>query len=392
GVKNIDASELKSDYLINLDFEEQRVICIGSAGAFDEEYDLKLDINTPIENKYTFNYIQIEIRDLKGGHSGVEINTGRANSSKLLGYAVGQAVRNSGLGDNWGISSFVSGSQHNVIPNKGVAIVSIFTEQGKQKELIELKEKFISEIKKIESKLQKKWKQVEPNLKLIVTELVDEKQDKIRLCYTSQSSLRLLDSLQILPHGVLKLSPMSNELVETSINLAVVNLIEPEIEYLNEKEQIKEKEQLKEKKEEDVEDVQNWWKAKKNTAIIHLMGRSTDFKQLEYAHDQIQATARLLGATTSGMTNTQNAWEPDLTNPLLHIGIHCYTQVYKRAPIIYVVHAALECGILKSKKPSLKTISIGPTVVHVHSPQELLYVETVPLTYELTVKILENIK
>jgi dipeptidase D len=81
-------------------------------------------------------------------------------------------------------------------------------------------------------------------------------------------------------------------------------------------------------------------------------------------------------------------WQPDFSSPLLAQGIALHTKLFGEAPAVKAIHAGLECGILKSKKPDVDILSFGPSIRGAHSPKERVLIDTVPPFWQFLTKLL----
>ena len=186
---------VKGDYLINLDSEDFGVIYIGCAGGGNSTIKLPLKYE-----QVDANGIKITVKGLKGGHSGIEIDKGRANSIKLLArilYAIGARI-----------SKIEGGDKHNAIPREAFA------------EVMAERDRVIDKIREMESAFKDEYSKTEPNLKVEVEEC------KINKVLAEDMSKKVVKLLMSLPHGVLAMSQEVEGLVETSTNLATVRMDE----------------------------------------------------------------------------------------------------------------------------------------------------------------------
>ncbi len=182
---------IKGQILINLDSEDFGVIYIGCAGGGNSTIKLPLKYED-VEGEGT----RIMIKGLKGGHSGIEIDKGRANSIKLLArllYSI-----------NKRISKIEGGDKHNAIPREAVA------------EVLAKKEEIMDKVKEMEIAFKNEYSRTEPNLK------IEMERCEIKKVFDEDSNRKAIHLLMALPHGVLAMSQEVKDLVETSTNLATI--------------------------------------------------------------------------------------------------------------------------------------------------------------------------
>jgi dipeptidase D len=341
GASNLKPGFLKSPYLINVDSEESWRITIGCAGGFEDVIELPLT-----KAKIDGVPMRIELKGLLGGHSGVEIHEERGNALKLLAQLVHQTIRNINAEDKCGLQYFVGGDKRNVIPPAARCSVVV------PKEFFDA---FKVELKKQQDILRAGWKTKEKGMTFV--EIIGE--PGTHVSYDLASSRKFLDVVMIAPHGIIRNSPDVDDLVESSLNFAKVVLC----------------------------DLEECYKAR-----FEFFPRSSDNDYMPVIHEQLRGLARLIGGTITDMPGIFPGWLPDTTNPLLHKAKEVYKELNGKEPEIYAVHAGLECGMFQNSHPGLKCISVGPYMINVHSPQETLFVDTVPGSYKLIATILEKLK
>ena len=165
--------DLRSDFMLNLDFEDDAEVCIGCAGGADIIARQCFDKSRPLAYSY-----RVSVSGLMGGHSGVDIDKNIPNAIKeLANYLKDKEVK---------LASFEGGERRNSIPANAVALVS------SSKELIGTD---MVDVKKLEEPLE---------------------------VYESEAFLGLL---QDFAHGVDRYNDEFN-LPDTSINLAIVSFKE----------------------------------------------------------------------------------------------------------------------------------------------------------------------
>ncbi len=337
GAFGLDANALglTGKLLINIDTEDDDEITIGSAGGRDVEIQWSGETEPAAEA----TYFSIELKGLKGGHSGVEINQGRANANRTLARTLVKLSELVPLR----LQSFDGGSRRNAIPDLANALVSI--DDSKQQ----------AAIASIQSCCEQ-WNQLYAGRDNPITIQVQPKRDlkpiSLLTCASTLSFLRLLSSI---PTGICEMTTEMPTLVESSCNLAIVELNSPD-------------------------------PAK---VICSVRGTS------QFASDDICDTLQaVVGLAKGSLTITDGypGWKPRLQSHLLKIANEQYERLFGSKPKVHAVHAGLECGLLIEKLPGLDAISIGPTIKGNHAVGERVQISSVAKSYRYLNAILESIQ
>jgi dipeptidase D len=332
GANSLRSGFLQSMILMNLDSEDEGELYVGcsggrdNAGTWGAEFD-----DAPAGGAG----ILLTVKGLKGGHSGLEIHTGRGNALKivtrvLLGLA--------GLGGR--VAKIEGGNKRNAIPREAEA--TVWLPKAKLAAAAEL-------VASMNATIKAEFSTVEPNLVIAC-----EPQKGIRKVFKKGLQKKVLLALVALPHGVLKMSADIPELVETSSNLAIIETGKKEIK-------------------------------------IQTSQRSSVASEIEEASQMVRAVFELGGAAAAG-SDGYPGWKPNLDSPILKLAQTTYKALYGKEPEVKAVHAGLECGIIGEKYPGIDMVSFGPTMREVHSPNEHLYIQTVPKFYRFVLEILKNVK
>jgi len=327
------AGKLKSDFLkgrilLNLDSEEEGTFFIGCAGGADSEIALKIKRLAKTAGKP----FTVSLSGLRGGHSGLDIHTGRGNAVQLLARMLFQ------LGVPFGLVSLEGGNKHNAIPREAFARM-LLSSRDESRLKKALARRFDA--------IRFENKAVEKDMKL---EIKPDNEFKLKPM-DAASRDRFLALLFSLPHGVAAMSQEIPDLVESSNNLAIV-------------------------------------RCEAGLARIHTSTRSSIASALEALRAKIEATAVLAGASIKHMKGYPG-WTPNLDSPLLKTMKAIHVQLTGKEPEIKAVHAGLECGIIGERFSGMDMISFGPNLKHPHSPDEKAEVESVARFYGLLSATLE---
>ena len=332
GAFAMESNLLKGKIMLNLDSEDFGVITVGCAGGGDSTVMIPIhtqQINGDLET------VTVKVHGLRGGHSGVDIHEQRGNAVKLLSRMLWKASEN----HEFYLSNVKGGDKHNAIPREAFAYVSISKN---------MKDKFIQELKTEEKNILDEIKPIDPNFKLDIDEA-----EKSKMALDKSSTTNLLNLLHGLPHGVHQMSYDIPDLVETSTNLATVEV-------------------------------------NKDNVTIGLSSRSSIKSALQDMRNRIHAIASLSGASVKE-GNSYPGWKPNLDSKVLSLSKRIFKEMYHEEPKVEAIHAGLECGIIGEKFPGMDMISIGPTIKYPHSPEEQVHISTVEKTYKYVLKILENV-
>jgi dipeptidase D len=277
----------------------------------------------------------VTVKGLKGGHSGLEIHTGRGNALKIVTRVL---IGLGALGAR--VAKIEGGNKRNAIPREAEAIVSLPKARAAEAAA------YVAEMNKT---IAAELATVEPNLVIAC-----QAQKGVRKVLKKALQKKVLLTLAGLPHGVLKMSADIAGLVETSTNLAIIETGKKEIK-------------------------------------VQTSQRSSVGSEIDEAALMVRAVFELGGAVATG-SDGYPGWKPNMASPILDLARSTYTSMFGKDPEIKAVHAGLECGIIGEKYPGMDMVSFGPTMREVHSPNEHLYIDTVEKFYRFLLGILGNVK
>lgn len=331
GAFGLEAGWLEGDILLNTDSEQEGEIYMGCAGGVDAS--LKLTIAR--EDAPDFNHFEIVLKGLKGGHSGVDIHTGRANANKLLA----RFLKNHINGIDLRLVSIKGGSLRNAIPREAYARVALPQSQVEQfkHSLVQFEQLIKEELASIETSICLSALNVEPSQSPL----------------TGQSQNQVLALLNACPNGVVRMSDDIAGVVETSLNMGVISTHDEQVEVL-------------------------------------CLIRSLIDSGREDVAGTLRSLASLAGAEVE-FSGAYPGWKPDPNSQVTAIFRDVYEGIYGKKPDIMVIHAGLECGLFKEPYPNMDMISFGPTIKFPHSPDEKVKIDTVGLYWEQMKAILANI-
>ena len=333
GAFNLGEGMLTGKYLLNLDSEDEGEIFIGCAGGVDTVATFNITLEAAPQN-YTF--YSFEIADLVGGHSGDDINKGRANSNKIAARLLLEAQN-----DYEGrMSHFDGGNLRNAIPREAYAVVGVPTQ---------LKEQFEARAKQFMADVKEEYHFTEPDMRLSLTEVTCAEE-----VLDAKSQRALLGALVGVPNGVLEMSAAIPGLVETSTNLASVKF------------------------------------PTKDKIVVTTSQRSSVESAKLYAKQAVESVFLLAGAEVAH-SDGYPGWAPNPDSLLLKRTVECYKELFGVEPKVKAVHAGLECGLFLEKYPHLEMVSFGPTLRGVHSPDERLEIATVDKFWQHLKSVVKNL-
>ena len=332
GADNLDPSLLTGKILINLDSEDEGVFTVGCAGG-GSTY-LALPVNWEIQAPEDVAF-ELKVGGLRGGHSGDDIHKHRANANKLMARTLDFVQRNVSIH----LSAFKGGTARNAIPRDTTAVFVCSREVlAKCREVIE----------QFKETLCEEYKQTETNLSLTLAEMKDSAAGII----SETDTRKCVQLLMALPNGVEEMSAEIEGFVETSNNIGIVEL-----------------------KEEGLFVVSNQ--------------RSTFFSKIDEMAHRVESIGLLAGAKVVH-TKIFPAWKPNMDSALLKKCQQMYEEQFGIPPIVNIIHAGLECGIISDRCGGLDSISVGPTIQHPHSPDERMYIPSVEKTWKFLTVLLAS--
>ncbi len=331
GAAEFPGGVLKSKYFLNLDNEEKGTLCIGCSGGLNTTARRKISFTPATANKA----FRIKVSGLKGGHSGVDIHLGRGNAIRILAKTL-QSVSDKlplEIGDIKG------GSARNVIPREAFAVVLV--DSAKEQEL-----KSLLHAEEVEHKTDLGG--FDPGLQ-ITAEPVERPAQVIE---RSEAS-RIIDLLASFHHGVLAMSPDIPGLVQTSTNLAAINI-------------------------------------KGDEAEIGSSQRSAIESSKRGAARMVATAARLAGFDVEH-SGGYPGWKPEPNGEIVTKLKKIYEQTFNADPKLIAMHAGLECGVIGEKYEGMQLISFGPQIESPHSPNERVQISSVGDFWKYLKAVLEGI-
>ena len=334
GANELPAGELNGDILLNLDTEVWGEFVIGSAGGV--EITATLDYKEAETDKEDAA-VKVTLKGLKGGHSGVEINEGRANANKCMVRFVREAI--SELDAR--LASWEGGNMRNAIPFQAEVVLTLPKEnvEALNDLVADWKEQIIEDFDGIE--VPEHVELFTENVETPKTEVPQEIQDN------------LVDAIYACHDGVLRMAPSMPGIVETSSNLAIVEI-------------------------------------GGGKAAIKILARSSSDSYKDYIATMLESTFSMAGMKVE-RSGEYGGWNPNPKSDILEHVIKIYKEQNGVEGKVQAVHAGLECSIILSKYPDLDVVSFGPTLLSPHTANERCQISCVAPFWNLMKQLLEEI-
>ncbi len=326
GAAGIDVSMLKGRKLLNLDSEEEGHFLVGCAGG------CRMDVEYPFKKESMKGaLVVVDVQNCTGGHSGSEIDKGRANATYVANRVLSAGLE---VGEIC-LVDYVGGSKDNAIPRSTTAkviasadVVAAMSEEAKA--------------------IKNEYAITDPDMEIKISNEGNVVIDAVN----AADSKRIIELLNCMPNGIQAMSHDIEGLVETSLNLGILNLLEDEIKYSCS------------------------LRSSVDTAKAALKRK-------------VSMVAKAFGCKVS-IHGDYPAWEYKRESEFRDELVKIYTDMNGEAPVIETIHAGVECGLLASKLSGLDAVSIGPEMYDIHTPKERLSIASTERVYDYVRKVIES--
>lgn len=332
GAMGLKPGVLEGEILLNLDTEEDDEIGIGCAGGIDITAKGTYEEVKPEEGSVAF---EVKINGLQGGHSGMDIIKGLGNANKMMNRVLFEAF------DKYSaqVSEIKGGGLRNAIPRESVAIIAVSDVSV---------EDFLSGMEKFSGTIKNEYKALEPKLKIAFTPT--EVPEKVM---SPDSEQKLLRCLYAAHNGVFRMSPDIEDLVETSNNIAKVQMGDGKIE------------------------------------VLCLTRSSVESSKMDLANGLRAAFE--MGGLDVEFSGAYPGWVPNPNSEVVRLLDELYQKLNNEKAEIAACHAGLECGIIGKNYPKMEMVSFGPTIRGAHSPAEKASISSAQKYWEFVLEVLKNI-
>lgn len=331
GANDLPKGELQADILMNLDSETWGKFVIGSAGG--------LDITATLGYQEAANdqeaAVKLTLQGLRGGHSGLEIHEGRANANKEMVRLVHKAIATLGAR----LVSWHGGNMRNAIPFKAEVVLAL------PQSNVEALKKLAADQR---AAIEDEYKTIEKNVELTAVEV-----DKPQTLLPVEIQDNLVGAIYACHNGVTRMIPSYPDVVETSSNLAIIDI-------------------------------------EGGKAAIKILARSSREDMKEYIATQLQSCFNMAGMKVE-CSGSYGGWDPNPNSEVLKMLMGIYKEQTDTDAIIQVDHAGLECSIILEKYPNLDVVSFGPNIRSPHTAGERCEIASAEPFWKLLTKALEEV-
>jgi dipeptidase D len=335
GAHVLDPKNVSGKTLINIDSEEEGILTVSCAGGCTSKINIPIiwESANPGRAAYT-----IDISGLQGGHSGVEIHKGRANANKLMARLLKSVSSEMELN----LCSVNGGSKHNAIARDAQAVVCVNIDN-----VSELKE----QVSGLEEIFKDEFKTADPDIK-VELKPAENMPERIMSKDTKEN---IINFMYLIPNGIQSVSMDIEGLVESSLNLGVVQTKEDSVEVIS--------------------------------SIRSSVGS---------IKDNIYNTVAAIASLTNGKVTAESdypEWKYNPDSKVRQLFIDLYEKLFGEKPLISAIHAGLECAIFDKKfDGNLDMISVGPTMFGVHTAEEHLSIPSTQRTWKFLTEALKALK
>ena len=328
GATGIDLSEIEGKIMMNLDSEDEGVFLLGCAGGATVECEFECNRENAVGILY-----EVKLTGFKGGHSGVEIDKGRANANVIFGRLVKEIADKI----NIGLVSFNGGEKDNVIAKQVVSQMVVSADDV---------EEFEDLVTEINGTILNEFYGFEDSIKIDAI----KKEAGCYPCMGGEGLSKMIVALNLIPYGVQAMSGYIEGLVQTSLNLGIM-------EY------------------------------DRNILKLTYSVRSSLKTQKEALINKIKLLVNYLGGKTE-VNGDYPAWEYKNDSRIREIMTESYEKLFGSTPKFEAIHAGVECGIMTDKIKNLDCISFGPQMHDIHTVNEKLSIESTERTWYLIQEVL----
>ena len=332
GVNHLSADTLTGDILLNLDNETMGEFVVGSAGGVNVTASMEYK---PVEAEPADVAVRLKVTGLRGGHSGLEINESRANANKLMARMLYMAIRE----NEARLASWHGGNMRNAIPRESEAVVTLPAEDVDELQgLVDYcGELFAEEFRGVEERISVTMERVGSPEALVPEEIQDNVLDAVMACHD----------------GVLRNIPSMPGIVETSSNLAIVNVTPEKAEVL-------------------------------------ILARSSDEGMMDYETAMLECCFNMAGMKVE-YSGRYGAWQPNFDSQIVAQMADVYEKMFGEKALVQVVHAGLECSLIGEVYPKMDMVSFGPTLRSPHTPDERCHIPSVAKFWDFLKDLLRQI-
>lgn len=333
GASNLSPDFIKGRKVVNLDSEDYDTITTGAAGAYLQIHHLPITrLNAPKSHAW----YRIDIDGGRGGHSGVDINKGRASATMLMWALLNSIAQDTVVN----VANILVGDASASIASRAHAIICVPPEDAV--ELVENRQQHFNEWIKAE------YGDSDPEVRCTISRTDPQEQ-----VINPHQVEALMEALEDTPQGVVEMSTTMPGTVHTSNNVGMIRTEKDEM-----------------------------------TVTTHT--RSFDVQEMEKLGLQIKGTFALVGATTE-LVMSAPAWQENPDSDFLNLTSDVFNDVLGWRPRKVAMHFVLESGFFVQKFPGIEMASIGPRIVEPHSTRERVELKTIDDIWRVTIELLARL-
>lgn len=336
GAESLNPEEIKGRVLINLDSDQEGRFFVSCAGG------PVVKTTIPVvweEADYSKKACILKIRGLIGGHSGSDIDKGRANSNKLMGRLLKEIDENF----DFDLALVDGGIMYNAIPREADAIMLI-----DQKNFYAISRN----VENLSAAIKKEFETIDPDVEIIFESMPEN--DRPSMIFSEFSKACVLNYLYLSETGINTMSSSIKGLVESSLSLGTVKTGNASVDF---------------------------------TILIRSSVKSLQ-KDL---YGRVVTLAKLCNGNAAVLADCP-LWEYKPDSKILRLCEKVYRRQYCKEPEITAVHVGLECGIFDQKfNGEMDMISFGPDIFEYHTPSEHFSISSAIRSYEFLLELLKEI-
>lgn len=341
GAQLLKSGVLKGDILINLDSETEGELYVGCAGGLDASAHARYRRKKEPRGHECWS---LTVKGCQGGHSGMDIILCRANANRLMARVLLPLLSRHDVK----LIDLEGGTLRNAIPREAFATVYV------PKAKLAAAKRAVA---RVAAELKAEYAATDPKLEVIFEpyapapgEVCDSEDCKY---VSEEAALRFVRCILACPDGVERMSDAMPGMVETSNNLAMVKIYRGEF------------------------------------SMKCLMRSSVDSAKAALA-SRMESVCRLSGVNIR-FTGGYSGWAPNAKSEILAVMKKVYKGMFGKEPKVMAIHAGLECGILSGAYPHWDMVSMGPTLLSPHSPDERAFIPSVQKVWDFLREVLVNI-
>ena len=341
GARALKSGILKGEILINLDSETEGELDVGCAGGLDATSYGRYRRKAAPKH---YECWSLAVKGCQGGHSGMDIILCRANANKLAARILLDLITKNGVK----LLDLEGGTLRNAIPRECFGTVYVPENRTTAAK---------NTVARIAAELKKEYAATDPNLEIVFEPYKaapGEVCDHSECLYVEEAKAeKYIRAILACPDGVERMSDTMPGIVETSNNMAMVKIYKGEF------------------------------------FVKSLMRSSVDSAKMALAA-KLVSVFKLAGVKTK-LTGGYSGWAPNAASPILNIMKTEYRKLFGCDPKVMAIHAGLECGILAGAYPDWDMVSMGPTLLSPHSPDERAYIPSAQKVWDFLQAVLKAI-